>query len=70
MDKRAMTSAHRQMGAVIAKAMESLESMECLRSLTPLEFDQVRRRVISALWDSYNIGLWLGKKADDGVHGS
>lgn len=65
-----MKSAHRQMGAIIAKVMESLEAMECLRTLHPLEFDKVRRKVIASNWDSYNVGLWLGKQTNDDIHGS
>jgi hypothetical protein len=67
---KVLKSAHRQMGAVIAKAMEFLEQMEALHQLHPSEFDALRKRVISMAWDSYNVGLWLGKKTEDGIYRS
>lgn len=70
--KTLMQSAHRQMGAVIAKLMESFETMPFLRSLHPLEFDRLRKRTIQGMWDAYNIGLWLGQKSggDHEIHES
>lgn len=52
-----LASAHKQMGAIVAKLFDELESLEYIRTLHPLEFDYVRKRMIAALWDAYNVGL-------------
>lgn len=58
-------SARRQMGAVVAKSLESVEELDFIRTnLHPMELYEVRRVIIRALWDAYNVGLRLGKNGD------
>lgn len=57
--------AEKQVGAIVAKTMEALEAIEAMRTLHPLEFDQVRRAVITAMWSTYTVGLKFGKRVTE-----
>lgn len=57
LNNHALASAHKQMGAIVAKLFDDLEALEYIRALHPLEFDFIRKRLIVALWDAYNVGL-------------
>lgn len=64
-EKSVLSSAHRQVGAIAAKALTALEGLESVHLLHPLEFDAIRRLFFSVSWESYMVGLRAGKKLNE-----
>jgi hypothetical protein len=67
-DKELLNSAHRQMGAIVAKALDSMEGMSVLQTIHPLDFDVLRRCVFDVGWEAYKVGLRTGRRLNGTVH--
>jgi hypothetical protein len=68
-DRGLSHAAEKQVGAIIAKTMEALEGLDCLRHLHPMEFYTIRKLVIKAFWGAYTVGMNFGRRiGSDAVH--